>query len=228
VHLPVSRTGPGPSGSPRPPRLCRGCSHPPRRPPGQAASSFTPPLRRPGGEVSHLPRTTSASWRTTLEITVPRQVDTGLLIGLPPPPAPARPPPSARAWHRPRSAHDLATTAAPGRRQAPRACTRCAPQLPQLALPAPGRPQPQTSSAPRLPARPAGPPIARPGTRQPAGLQWPGGSSGCSSPPSAWVRGSTQPQVRTLLNFPERQNRGLLIRGFGVQVPGGAPGGLHV
>ena len=37
---------PGPSGSPRPTRPCRGCSHPPRRSPGQAASSFTPPLRR--------------------------------------------------------------------------------------------------------------------------------------------------------------------------------------
>ena len=46
VYLPVSLTGPGPSGSTEPARLCRGCSHPPRRPPARAASSFTPPLRR--------------------------------------------------------------------------------------------------------------------------------------------------------------------------------------
>ena len=46
VYLPVSLTTPGPSGSPEPTRLCRGCSHPPRRPPDQAASSFTSPLRR--------------------------------------------------------------------------------------------------------------------------------------------------------------------------------------
>ncbi len=46
VYLPVSLTGPGPSGSAEPARLCRGCSHPSRRPPGRAASSFIPPLRR--------------------------------------------------------------------------------------------------------------------------------------------------------------------------------------
>jgi hypothetical protein len=46
VYLPVSLTAPGPSGSAGPSRLCRGCSHPPRRPPDQAASSFTPSLRR--------------------------------------------------------------------------------------------------------------------------------------------------------------------------------------
>jgi len=46
VYLPVSLTAPGPSGSPEPTRLCRGCSHPPRRPPDQAASSFTSPLRQ--------------------------------------------------------------------------------------------------------------------------------------------------------------------------------------
>jgi hypothetical protein len=46
VYLPISLTAPGPSGSPEPTRLCRGCSHPPRRPPDQAASSFTSPLRR--------------------------------------------------------------------------------------------------------------------------------------------------------------------------------------
>ncbi len=41
--------GPGPSGSTGPSRRCRGCSRPPRRSPDQAASSFTRPLRRPGG-----------------------------------------------------------------------------------------------------------------------------------------------------------------------------------
>ena len=41
--------GPGPSGSTSPSRRCRGCSRPPRRSPDQAASSFTRPLRRPGG-----------------------------------------------------------------------------------------------------------------------------------------------------------------------------------
>jgi hypothetical protein len=50
VYLPVSLTEPGPSGSTGPTRLCRGCSHPPRRPPDPAAASFTRPLRRPGDE----------------------------------------------------------------------------------------------------------------------------------------------------------------------------------
>src|ERR1039457_2975000 len=48
VYLPVSLTAPAPSGSTGTSRLCRGCSRPPRRPAAQAASSFTPPLRRPG------------------------------------------------------------------------------------------------------------------------------------------------------------------------------------
>jgi len=48
VYLSVSLTAPGPSGSAEPARLCRGCSRPPRRPPDQAASSFTPPPRRQG------------------------------------------------------------------------------------------------------------------------------------------------------------------------------------
>jgi hypothetical protein len=54
VDLPVSRTGPDPSGSAGSSRLCRGCSHPPRQPADQAASSFTPPLRRQGHGVFHL------------------------------------------------------------------------------------------------------------------------------------------------------------------------------
>jgi hypothetical protein len=48
VDLPVSLTGPDPSGSTEPARLCQGCSHRPRQPPAPAASSFTRPLRRPG------------------------------------------------------------------------------------------------------------------------------------------------------------------------------------
>jgi hypothetical protein len=50
VHLPVSLTGPAPSGSADPSRRCQGCSHPPQRLPGQAAPSFTRPLRRSGDE----------------------------------------------------------------------------------------------------------------------------------------------------------------------------------
>jgi hypothetical protein len=65
VYLPVSLTAPGPSGSPEPTRLRRGCSHPPRRSPAQAASSSTPPLRRQGDGRSLTPiRNNSASWRT--------------------------------------------------------------------------------------------------------------------------------------------------------------------
>ena len=65
VCLPVLLTAPGPSGSAEPARLCRGCSHPPRRPPDQAASSFTPPLRRQGNGRSFTSiRNNRASWRT--------------------------------------------------------------------------------------------------------------------------------------------------------------------
>src|SRR5260370_4265843 len=48
VYLPVSLTAPAPSGSTGTTRLCRGCSRPRHRPAAQAASSFTPPLRRRG------------------------------------------------------------------------------------------------------------------------------------------------------------------------------------
>jgi hypothetical protein len=50
VHLPVSLTGPAPSGSTDASRRCQGCSHPPRHLPDQAAPSFTWSLRQPGGE----------------------------------------------------------------------------------------------------------------------------------------------------------------------------------
>ena len=67
VYLPVSLTAPGPSGSPEPTRLRRGCSHPPRRPPDQAASSFTSPLRRQrnGRSLTSIRKISSASWRTS-------------------------------------------------------------------------------------------------------------------------------------------------------------------
>jgi hypothetical protein len=41
---------------PERPAVVEAASHPTRRSPGPAASSFTEPLRRPGEEVSHLPR----------------------------------------------------------------------------------------------------------------------------------------------------------------------------
>jgi hypothetical protein len=60
VHLLASLAGPGRSGRPRPSRRCRGCSHPPRRPPDQAAPSFIGPLRRPDGEGLPPPLGTAA------------------------------------------------------------------------------------------------------------------------------------------------------------------------
>ncbi len=47
VLLSITLTGPTPSGSADAPRLCPGCSHPPRQLPDQAALSSTGPLRRP-------------------------------------------------------------------------------------------------------------------------------------------------------------------------------------
>jgi hypothetical protein len=49
LHRLTSLDGPAPSGSTGTSRRCRGCSRPPQRSPGQAAPSFTRPLRRPGG-----------------------------------------------------------------------------------------------------------------------------------------------------------------------------------
>ena len=70
VYLPVSLTGPGPSGSAEPARLCRGCSRPSRRPPGRAASSFIPPLRRRNNGRSFTSiRNTRASWRSYVRLT---------------------------------------------------------------------------------------------------------------------------------------------------------------
>jgi len=49
VLLSITLAGPTPSGGPDAPRLCQGCSHPPRHLPAQAAPSFSGPLRRPAG-----------------------------------------------------------------------------------------------------------------------------------------------------------------------------------
>ena len=65
VHLPVLLAGPRSSGSADPSRRCRGCSHPPRRSPDQAAPSFHQPAatswqKRPLTSS----RSCNASWRT--------------------------------------------------------------------------------------------------------------------------------------------------------------------
>src|SRR5207344_3540852 len=54
VYLSVSLTGPDPSGSPEPTRLCRGCSHLPRRSPDRLPPAS--PHRHDGRapKVSHL------------------------------------------------------------------------------------------------------------------------------------------------------------------------------
>src|SRR5207237_1249064 len=55
VLLSVTLAGPAPSGSTGTSRLCRGCSRPPRRFPGQAAPSFAALLRQgQRWKVSHL------------------------------------------------------------------------------------------------------------------------------------------------------------------------------
>ena len=50
VLLSATLTGPSPSGSAEPARLCQGCSRPPRHHPDQAVLSFTGLLRQTGGE----------------------------------------------------------------------------------------------------------------------------------------------------------------------------------
>ncbi len=55
VHLPVLLAGPEPSGSADSSRRCQGCSRPPLRPQGQAALSFSRPLRRSAGGVLSSP-----------------------------------------------------------------------------------------------------------------------------------------------------------------------------
>jgi hypothetical protein len=50
VLLSATLAGPAPSGSTDTSRLCRGCSHPPRHHPDQAAPSYTALLRQDGGE----------------------------------------------------------------------------------------------------------------------------------------------------------------------------------
>src|SRR6266704_2232241 len=60
VYLPVSLTGPGPSDSAEPTRLCRGCFFLLRRPPAWVASSFIQPLRRLNDGWSFTPIRTPA------------------------------------------------------------------------------------------------------------------------------------------------------------------------
>jgi hypothetical protein len=63
VYLPASLTAPGPSGSTRPTRLRRGCSRPPRRPPDQASSSFSPDAVTSGRRSPFIPvLSNSAPW----------------------------------------------------------------------------------------------------------------------------------------------------------------------
>ena len=52
------------SGGPCASRRCQGCSRPHPQLRGQAALSFTGPLRQPGGGALHPTRSDSASWRT--------------------------------------------------------------------------------------------------------------------------------------------------------------------
>ncbi|GAB3969166.1 hypothetical protein GCM10029978_039970 [Actinoallomurus acanthiterrae] len=49
VLLSISLTGPAPSGSTGTPRLCQGCSHPPRHHPDQAALNYADLLRQATG-----------------------------------------------------------------------------------------------------------------------------------------------------------------------------------
>jgi hypothetical protein len=68
VLLFVTLAGPTPSGSTGPSRLCRGCSHPLRHLPEQAAPSYTALLRQDGGEgLSPPTQIVSASWRTWIQ-----------------------------------------------------------------------------------------------------------------------------------------------------------------
>ena len=69
VLLSATLTGPTPSGSAGASRLCRGCSHPPRRFPDQAAPSFAALLRQGQRRtVSHLHSNHSASRRTKITV----------------------------------------------------------------------------------------------------------------------------------------------------------------
>src|SRR5215203_1016823 len=54
VYLSVSLTGPGPSGSPEPTRLCRGCSHLPRRSPDRLPPASPHRYDGRAPKVSHL------------------------------------------------------------------------------------------------------------------------------------------------------------------------------
>src|ERR1017187_1945405 len=92
VYLPVSLTAPAPSGSTEPTRLCRGCSRPHRRPPAQASSSFTPPLRRRGdGGITPPSETSAPRGALRLPPASPHRCDGEEMDGLSPPSATTAP-----------------------------------------------------------------------------------------------------------------------------------------
>ena len=110
VHLPVSLAGPRPSGSADPSRLRRGCLPPgPSVPTGQAAPSFSGPLRRAEGGVLSSPH--GRERLVALDVPAPHLVgsgghqlglDVGGMAGHPPAfPAPGGELAAAGTWSRP-------------------------------------------------------------------------------------------------------------------------------
>jgi hypothetical protein len=95
VLLSTTLTGPTPSGSTDAPRLCRGCSHPPRHLPDQAAPSYAEPPRRPDGDGLSPPLEQVRSTRGALPVLLP--------VGFPAsPPEPGVHLTAHRALHKPR------------------------------------------------------------------------------------------------------------------------------
>jgi hypothetical protein len=92
----VTLAEPTPSGSAGASRLCRGCSHPSRHLPGQAAPSFTVPAATgPAAKVSHLRSNHVRSTRGALPVLLP--------VGFPvSPPEPGVRLTAHRALHKPR------------------------------------------------------------------------------------------------------------------------------
>ena len=148
VYLSVSLTGPDPSGSPEPTRLCRGCSHLPRRSPDRLPPAS--PHRHDGRapKVSHLRPTQQrlvahvavldllASARTG-PTDGPRLLDQG-----------RRAPRAASRGRHPAPQQSTTTheLGGPGRVRRPRAAV-----APSTALPSPGHPEhdPALASPPR-------------------------------------------------------------------------------
>ena len=157
VYLSVSLTGPDPSGSPEPTRLCRGCSHLPRRSPDRLPPAS--PHRHDGRapKVSHLhpPQQRLVAHVAVLDLPV------GARVG----PADAlhvlrqgRRAPRAAARGRGTSPHQPETTLGlgePGRVRRPRSAVASS-----AASPSPGRPRhdPALASPPRPPTMDLSPP----------------------------------------------------------------------